>query len=58
MKTRPGSISTAENESGSGKHEKCTQRPRYRPKRVRERKTWKVHTASSVPPKMILGAQI
>jgi hypothetical protein len=30
---------TAENESGSAKHENGTRRPRYRQNRVRERKT-------------------
>jgi hypothetical protein len=39
MKTGPGAHGNAENESDSAKHEKGTLRPRYRRKRVRERKT-------------------
>jgi hypothetical protein len=39
MKTGPEALCTAENESGSAKHENGTRRPRYRPKRVRGRKT-------------------
>jgi hypothetical protein len=38
MKTGPDAPSTAENESGSAKHENGTRRPRYRRKGVRERK--------------------
>jgi hypothetical protein len=39
MKTGPDALKTAENESGSEKHENGTRRPQYRRKRVRERKT-------------------
>jgi hypothetical protein len=39
IKTGPDALGTAENESGSAKHENGTLRPRYRRKRVRERKT-------------------
>jgi hypothetical protein len=39
LKTGPHALGTAENESGSVKHEKGTRRPQYRRKRVRERKT-------------------
>jgi hypothetical protein len=39
MKTGPDALGTVEIESGSAKHENWTQRPQYRPKRVRERKT-------------------
>jgi hypothetical protein len=58
MKTRPDAFGTAQNESGSEKHENWTRRPRYRRKQVRERKTCKRGSTSSVPPKMSLGAQI
>jgi hypothetical protein len=39
MKTEPDALDGAENESGSTKRENGTRRPRYRQKRVRERKT-------------------
>jgi hypothetical protein len=39
METGLDALSTAENEFGSAKHEKRTQRPRYRRKCVRERET-------------------
>jgi hypothetical protein len=39
MKTGPDALGTAENESGSAKHEKGTRRPPYRRKRVRAHKT-------------------
>jgi hypothetical protein len=35
----PDALDTAENESGNTKHENGTRRPRYRRKRVQERKT-------------------
>jgi hypothetical protein len=38
MKTGLDTLGTAENESGSGKHEIGTRRPRYRRKRFRSRK--------------------
>jgi hypothetical protein len=38
MKKGPNALGTAENESGNAKHEKGTRRPRYRRKRVLERK--------------------
>jgi hypothetical protein len=39
MKTEFEALGTAENESGHTKQENETQRPRYRQKRVQERKT-------------------
>jgi hypothetical protein len=39
MKTSPDALGTVENESVSAKHANGTLRPRYRPERVRERKT-------------------
>jgi hypothetical protein len=57
MKTRPGSLGTAEKMSGSAKHENATWRPWYRRKQVRGRKTWKRDLTTSVPPKMSPGAQ-
>jgi hypothetical protein len=39
IKMGPDALDTAENESGSAKHEIGARRPRYRQKRVRERKT-------------------
>jgi hypothetical protein len=39
MKTAPDALETAENESGSAKHENGTRRPLYRRKQVRQRKT-------------------
>jgi hypothetical protein len=39
MKTGLVALGTADNESGSAKHENKTRSPRYRPKCVRERKT-------------------
>jgi hypothetical protein len=51
MKTGPDSLGTAQNESGSAKHENGTLRPRYHRKRVGERKTLKRDTSPSVPSK-------
>jgi hypothetical protein len=39
MQTGPDVLSTVENESRNAKHENGTWRPRYQPKRSRERKT-------------------
>jgi hypothetical protein len=39
MKTGADAHGTVENESGRAKHENGTRHPRYRQKRVRERKT-------------------
>jgi hypothetical protein len=39
MQTGLDVLSTVENESWSGKYENGTERPRYRPKLVRKRKT-------------------
>jgi hypothetical protein len=39
MKTGPDAVDTAENEFGRAKQENGSRRPRYRRKRVRERKT-------------------
>jgi hypothetical protein len=58
MKTGPGAIGTAQNESGSAKHENGTRRPRYRRKQVWVRKTWKRDpTPYSVQPKMSQGVR-
>jgi hypothetical protein len=57
MKTGPDALGTAENESGSAKHENGTRLPRHRRKRVRANKTRKRDPTPSVTPKMILGAQ-
>jgi hypothetical protein len=53
----PDTLRTAENEFGSIKHENGTQRPRYRRKHVRLRKTRKRDPTLSVPPKTSPGAQ-
>jgi hypothetical protein len=52
VKTGPYALGTAKNESGSAKHENGTRRPRYRRKRVEERKTRK---RVPVPPETIPG---
>jgi hypothetical protein len=57
MKVGPDALGTAENVSGSVKHENGTRRRRYRRKWVMERKTLKLGPTSSVPPKMSLGPQ-
>jgi hypothetical protein len=56
-KTGPDALGTAENESGHAKHENGTGLPRYHRKRVRERKTLKLDTTPSVPPKICPGAK-
>jgi hypothetical protein len=56
MKKVPATLGTAENESGSAKHENGTQRPRYRRKLVRERRTGKQNPTPSVSPKKGPGA--
>jgi hypothetical protein len=57
MKTGPNAHETAENESGSAKHENGTRRPPHCRKRVRERKTIKRDPTPSLPPKMSTDAQ-
>jgi hypothetical protein len=57
MKTGLGALGTVENESKSAKHVNGTRRPRYRPKRFRERNTGKQDQALTVPSKMCPGAQ-
>jgi hypothetical protein len=57
MKTGPDTLGTVENETGHAKHEEETQRPWYRRKRVRERKTRYRDPTPSVPPKTFPGAQ-
>jgi hypothetical protein len=57
MRTGPEANGTAQNRSGSEKHENGNRRRRYRPNRVRERKTRKRDPTPSVPSKMNLGAQ-
>jgi hypothetical protein len=51
MKMTSDALSTSKNEFGSAKHDKWTSRPWYRPKRVRERKTWKLNLMPLVPSK-------
>jgi hypothetical protein len=53
MKMGPDALDTAENENGSAKHENGTSRPRYRRKRVQERKTLKRDPTPSVSPKRV-----
>jgi hypothetical protein len=55
--TGPDALGTAENESGSAKHENEPLRPRKRRKRVRDRKTIKWDPMPSLPPKMSTGTQ-
>jgi hypothetical protein len=50
-------LGTTENESGGAKYEKGTWYPRYRRKRVLERKTLKRDPIPTVPPKMSPGEQ-
>jgi hypothetical protein len=57
LKTEPNALGTAENESGSAKHENATRRRRHRRIRVRERETWKRDLTPSVPSKTGPGAQ-
>jgi Tol biopolymer transport system component len=56
-KTRPEALGTAENESGSAKHENVTRPLWYRRKRIRARKKRKRDPTPSVPPKKNPGAQ-
>jgi hypothetical protein len=57
MKTGRGALGNAENEFASAKLENGSQRPRYRRKRVRARKTLKRDMTPSIPPKMSPDAQ-
>jgi hypothetical protein len=57
MKMKPDALGNAENESGSAKHDNENRRPRYRRKRVRERKTLKRDSMPSVSPKTCPGAK-
>jgi hypothetical protein len=57
MKTGPDALGTSENELRSAKHEKGTRCPRYRRKRVRERKTRKWDPTPPILSKMSPGAQ-
>jgi hypothetical protein len=57
MNIGPDALGTAENESGSAKHEKGSRRPRYRRKCVEERKKGKRDPTPSVPPKISPGAK-
>jgi hypothetical protein len=57
MKKGPDALDTAKNESGRVKQENGTRRPRYREKRVQERKTRKQDPMRSLPPKSSAGAQ-
>jgi hypothetical protein len=49
LKLDPNALSIVENKSGGAKHENKTQRPRYRPKRVEERKIRKRYPTPLVP---------
>jgi hypothetical protein len=57
MKTGPDALGTMKNEYGSAKHDNSRVRPRYRRKRVRERKAWKRDPTPSEDLKMSPGAQ-
>jgi hypothetical protein len=57
MKTGPDALGIVENEFGSAKYVNATQRSRYRPKRVRERKKLKRDLKPSVPYKRSPVAQ-
>jgi hypothetical protein len=57
MKTGPDAFHTAENVSGSAKHEIEPRRPRYRRKRVLGRKTCKRDPTPSESTKMSSGTQ-
>jgi hypothetical protein len=57
MKTGPDALYSAENESGSAKHENGTGCLRYHQIRAREGKIRKWDPTPSVPPKMSPGAQ-
>jgi hypothetical protein len=57
MKTGPDALGTVDNEFRSAKHANRTRRPRFRPKRVWERKTCKWEPTPSVPSKTTTGAQ-
>jgi hypothetical protein len=56
-KTGLDALGTAENMSESAKRENGTRHPRYRWKRVQERKKWKWDWTPKVPPKMSPGAE-
>jgi hypothetical protein len=56
-KTGPDALDTAENESGSAKHENVTRHLRYRRKRIRARKKRNRDPTPSVPLKKNLAAQ-
>jgi hypothetical protein len=58
IKKGPDALDTVENESGSAKHQNGTRRPRYRRKRIWERKTCKRDPMPSVPSKTSPAAQI
>jgi hypothetical protein len=57
MKTGPDDPGTAENESGSAKHENGIGHPRYSLKRVQAHKTRKRDPTASVSPKTSMGEQ-
>jgi hypothetical protein len=57
MKTTHDALGTAENESGSAKHENWTRCPLYRQKHVRERKIYKRDPTRSISPKTCPGAE-
>jgi hypothetical protein len=57
LKTRTNALGIAKNVSGSAELENETRRRRYSRKWVRARKTWKLDTTPSEPPKMSPGAQ-
>jgi hypothetical protein len=57
LKLDPNALSIVENKSGGAKHENKTQRPRYRIKRVEERKIRKRYPTPLVPSKTSSGVQ-
>jgi hypothetical protein len=57
MKIEPDTLGTAEHGFGNEKHKNWTRRPRYHRKRLRKRKTWKLDTDPSIPPKSEWGVQ-
>jgi hypothetical protein len=57
MKMGLDALGTAENKSGSAKHENGIRLPRYRGKRVQARKIIKWDPTPSVPPKTSPGKQ-
>jgi hypothetical protein len=57
LKTGPNTLFTVKNESRCVKHKNWTRCPRFRPKQLQERNTWKRNSTPSVLSKKSLGAQ-